>query len=73
MEFKVIKRKKERGLSNQEFLDWIQEDTKNFKQMAVTVEHENGEIETYFSQENTSSMIGLLEIGKNQIINNLTN
>lgn len=40
--------------------------------MIVTVEHANSEIESYFSQENTSSTIGLIEIGKSQIINNLS-
>lgn len=71
MDFKELKRKKERGQTNKEFLDMVFEDVKDFEQLTVTVQYPSGVISTWYSQESTLGVIGALEVAKNQILEDM--
>lgn len=65
------KRKKERGQTNEEFLNMVHEEVKDFDEIAIVVKHPNGVVETWYSQDNSLSLIGILEVSKNQMISNM--
>jgi len=71
VDFKQAKRRKERGQTNEEFLKWVFDDTKDFEQICVTVQYPSGRVETFFSQEGTFPIIGMMEVGKMQIIDDM--
>ncbi|MGM0143751.1 hypothetical protein FUT28_13380 [Enterococcus durans] len=71
MDFQQAKRKKERGQTNEEFLKWVFEEVKDFEQISITVEYPSGSIETFFSQEESLSLVGMLEVGKQQILTDM--
>lgn len=71
MDFQQAKRKKERGQTNEEFLKWVFEEVKDFEQISITVEYPSGSIETFFSQEGSLSLVGMLEVGKQQILTDM--
>lgn len=71
LDFEKVKRKKERGQSNKEFLDWVISNVIDFDEIAIVVKHPNSEIETYFSQNSSLSLVGTLEVAKQQIINDM--
>ncbi|MDT2734080.1 MULTISPECIES: hypothetical protein [Enterococcus] len=73
MEFKEAKRRKERGQTNEEFLKWVIAEAKDFEQISITVQFPSGLIETYFSQEGSLPLVGMLEVGKQQILNDMNN
>ncbi len=64
LDFEKVKRKKERGQSNKEFLEWVISNVIDFDEIAIVVKHPNSEIETYFSQNSSLSLVGTLEVAK---------
>ncbi len=71
MDFQDAKRKKERGQTNEEFLNTVFEEAKNFDEITIAIKQPNGTIETWYSQESSLSIIGTLEVAKNQILSDM--
>lgn len=70
-ELKEARRRKQRGQTNEEFLKWVFEEVKDFDQIAITVQYPSGSVETYFSQEGSFPLIGMLEVGKAQVLSDM--
>ena len=68
MNFLEAKRKKERGHTNEEFLNMVYDNVKRFDEIAIVVKQPNGIVETWYSQECSLSLIGILEVAKNQVL-----
>jgi len=68
LDFTQVKRKKERGQTNEEFLNMVFENVKDFDEIAIVVKRPNGVIETWYSQESSLSLMGILEVAKNQVL-----
>lgn len=73
MDFEQAKRKKERGQTNAEFLDMVHKEAINFDEIAIVIKQPNGTIETWYSQENSLSLLGILEVSKNQVLSDMEN
>ena len=71
MDFKQARRKKERGQTNEEFLKQVFEEAKDFDQICITVQYPSGNVDTFFSQEGSFPLIGMLEVGKIQIVEDM--
>lgn len=71
MDFSQAKRKKERGQTNEEFLNMVQENAKNFDEIVIVVRQPDGVIETWYSQESSLSLLGTLEVAKNQVLSDM--
>lgn len=71
MNFTDAKRKKERGQTNEEFLQQVFDEVKGFEQICITVQHPSGNVETYFSQKGSFPLIGMLEVSKSQIMEDM--
>lgn len=71
MDFQQAKRKKERGQTNEEFLNMVFKEAKDFDEITITIKQPNGIIETWFSQDGSLSIVGMLEVAKHQIINDM--
>lgn len=71
MNFMQAKRKKERGQTNEEFLNMVHEKAKGFDEIAIVVKHPNGVVDTWYSQDNSLSLIGILEVSKNQVLDDM--
>ncbi|WP_373718479.1 hypothetical protein [Jeotgalibaca porci] len=69
--FEDAKRKKERGQTNEEFLDWIKKEVIDFKEIAIVVRNQSDVVTTYYSQNETLSLLGALEVAKQQIIESM--
>lgn len=70
-DFKEQKTKKERGVTNEEFLESVKKECIDFEEIAIVVKHPDGIIECFYSQVNSTSLIGLLEVGKSQAISDI--
>lgn len=71
MNFKDMKRKKERGQTNEDFLRLVFEEVKDFDQICITVQYPSGSVETFFSQEGSFPLIGMMEVGKQHILDDM--
>ena len=71
MEFLDAKRKKERGQTNAEFFEWVKSQELDFEEIAIVVRQPNGRIVTYWSQEESLSLVGTLEVAKRQIMDDM--
>lgn len=71
MDFQQAKRKKERGQTNEEFLNMVFEEAKSFDEITIVIKQPNGIIETWYSQEGTLSLLGTLEVAKNQVMGDM--
>lgn len=69
--FEDAKRKKERGQTNEEFLDWVKKEVIDFKEIAIVVRKQSDVVTTYYSQNETLSLLGTLEVAKQQIIEDM--
>lgn len=69
--FEDAKRKKERGQTNEEFLDWVKKEVIDFKEIAIVVRNQSDVVTTYYSQNETLSLLGALEVAKQQIIESM--
>ena len=68
MEFMEIKRKKERGLSNEEFMDKTKKFFEDADCIVVIGMDSEGIINTFYTQTTSVGAIGMMEIGKAQLI-----
>lgn len=73
MNLQDARRKKERGQSNEEFFEWVKKEAIDFKEIAIVVHQPNGIIVTYWSQDETLSLLGSLDVAKHQIIEDMQN
>lgn len=71
MDFIQAKRKKERGQTNEEFLSMVHENVKNFDEIAIVIKHPDNTVETWYSQDNSLSLLGILEVAKNQVLSDM--
>lgn len=71
MEFTELKRKKERGVSNEEFMDGSKEFFKEADSIVVVGIDQNGIISTFYTQTSSTQAIGMMEIAKAQLISEL--
>lgn len=63
-----LKRKKERGVSNEEFMDQSKKFFKDADSIVVVGVDKEGIISTFYTQASSLSAIGMMEIGKLQLI-----
>lgn len=68
MNFKELKRKKERGVSNEEFMDQSKEFFKDAESIIVVGMDKDGFINTFYTQLSSTQVIGMVEIAKQQLI-----
>lgn len=68
MDFRELKRKKERGVSNEEFMDQSKEFFKNAESIVVVGVDHNGIISTFYTQSTSLNAIGMMEVAKQQLI-----
>lgn len=71
LDFQQAKRKKERGQTNEEFLKMVHKGVKDFDEIAVVVKQPNGVVETWYSQECSLSLLGILEVAKTQVLSDM--
>lgn len=68
MDFKELKRKKERGVSNEEFMDQSKEFFKDVESIVVVGVDQNGIISSFYTQSTSLNAIGMMEVAKQQLI-----
>jgi D-arabinose 5-phosphate isomerase GutQ len=66
--FREMKRKKERGVSNEEFMDKSKEFFKDADSIIVVGMDKDGFINTFYTQLSSTQVIGMVEIAKQQLI-----
>lgn len=65
------KRKKERGQTNEEFLRETFEACKDFKQIVIVSQDDDGVITLFRSQTGSLDLIGTLEVAKQQVLDDM--
>ena len=68
MEFKELKRQKDRGMSNNDFFDNSKRELIDSKAIVIVALSENGFITTYRTTESSLETLGMLEVTKNQLL-----
>jgi len=68
MDFKELKRKKERGVSNEEFMDQSKEFFKDAESIVVVGVDQNGIITSFYTKSTSLNAIGMMEVAKQQLI-----
>lgn len=68
LDFRELKRKKERGVSNEEFMNQSKEFFKDADSIIVVGMDQDGYISTFYTQLSTTQVIGMVEIAKQQLI-----
>lgn len=68
MDFRELKRKRERGVSNEEFMDKTKDFFKDANCIVVVGLDNDGIINTFYTQVSSVNAIGMMEIGKAQLI-----
>ncbi|HGS8717080.1 hypothetical protein QP736_08025 [Enterococcus faecalis] len=68
---KDIQRKKERGQTNEEFYEWVSSQEPDFEQATIVVQRPNGEVTTYYSQNGSLPLLGMLDIAKQQVLDDM--
>lgn len=71
MEFTELKRKKERGVSNEEFMNRSKEFFKDADSIVVVGLNSDGIISTFYTQSTSLSAIGMMEVAKQQLISEM--
>lgn len=71
MELQEYRRKRERGVSNEEFMDNTKEFFATADCIVVTGISPSGAIDTFYTQTNSMQAVGMLEIAKQQMIDDL--
>lgn len=69
--FSEIKRKKERGVTNAEFLDQCSTALKDHEQIVINAIDKDGIISTYYTQTDSLTVIGMMEVAKTQLISEM--
>lgn len=68
MDFKELKRKKERGVSNEEFMDQSKEFFTDADSIVVVGVDIDGVISSFYTQSTSLQAIGMMEVAKEQLI-----
>lgn len=71
LDFKEAKQKKERGCSVNELVDELVETKDSYEQVIIIAINEDKEVDISFSTEETSSVIGLLEVVKSILVDEI--
>lgn len=71
MDYFEAKRKKERGMSNAEFLNYYYPELVKSKTIVIVNIDENDIISTYQSSDSQVRSVGMLEIAKKQILDDM--
>lgn len=68
VDFKEIKRRKERGVSNEEFMVQSKEFFKDADSIVVVGVDKDGLISSFYTQSTSLQAIGMMEVAKEQLI-----
>ncbi|MBS5821375.1 MAG: hypothetical protein KIC85_09445 [Enterococcus gilvus] len=68
MDFKELKRKKERGVSNEEFMDQSKKFFSDADSIVVVGVDKDGVISSFYTQSTSLQAIGMMEVAKEQLI-----
>lgn len=71
VEFKELKRQKDRGMSNNDFFDNSKRELIDSKAIVIVALSENGFITTYRTTESSLETLGMLEVAKNQLLRDM--
>lgn len=69
MDFNEAKQKKERGVSVKDVIKQALEEADNIETIVLVACLKNGDVETAYSWESSLEAIGMLEVGKTDILN----
>ncbi|KAF1291056.1 hypothetical protein [Candidatus Enterococcus leclercqii] len=70
-DFNLIKQKKERGVTNQEFMDKSKEFFEDADSIVVVGVNPDGIISTFYTQSTSLNAIGMMEVAKSQLISEM--
>lgn len=73
MDFSEAKRKKNRGMSNSEFLDFSKPDLLNSQTMVIISYNEDGNITTFQTSDSQLISLGMIEVAKKQLLDDMEN
>lgn len=68
MNFKELKRKKERGISNEELMEKAKEHFIDADSIVIVGLSSDGIIQTYYTHESSLQVLGMMETAKNQLL-----
>lgn len=68
MDFKELKRKKERGISNEELMEQAKKCFIDADSIVVVGLNPDGIIQTYYTHESSLQVLGMMETAKNQLL-----
>lgn len=71
MDLSEARRKKMRGMSNEEFLNTYQETFLNSKNLVVVSFDQHNLVKTYQSSDSQLTALGMLEVAKQQILDSM--
>ncbi|MCU7356702.1 hypothetical protein N7O58_03275 [Enterococcus dispar] len=71
MDFMEMKRKKERGVTHEEFMDKSKEFFKDADSIIVVGVNPDGILSTFYTQSTSLNAIGMMEVAKAQLISEM--
>lgn len=71
MNFMELKRKKERGVTHEEFMDQSKEFFKDAESIVVVGVNPDGIISTFYTQSTSLNAIGMMEVAKQQLVSEM--
>lgn len=71
VDFKEVKRKNERGMSNNEFFDNSKKALIDSKTVVIVALSEEGIITTYRTSDSQLEALGMIEVAKNQLLDDM--
>lgn len=71
MDFAEVRREKMRGMSNNDFFDNSKIDLIDSKCIVITALSNDGSITTYRTTESQLECLGMIEVAKNQLLNDM--
>lgn len=69
--FEGLKRKKERGVTNAEFFERCSSALNDHKQIVIHAMDKEGFISTYYTQTDSLTVLGMMEVAKTQLISEM--
>ncbi len=66
-----FQRKKERGQTNEEFYEWVSSREPDFEQAVIVIQRPNGDVTTYCSQSGSLPLLGMLDVAKQQVLDEM--
>jgi len=71
VDFQLLKMQKERGVTNDELFEDAKEYMRNFDEIVIVGVDKEGTVETFFTQDSSLSVIGMMEVAKQQLLNEM--